>query len=180
MQFEVQEQTRHPRSTVFAAHRDRIEDIARHLPDVEKIEIRSRSRHADGREVQIQLWTGSPSALPVMIRPLVPPALLQWRQETTWDPNAWTADWDIEVPGLGPAIVARGRHLYTDAPAGCRIELQGDFEFHPERVPQLAQVPAAAVPLVEKAVVRLIVPMIRRTGSAVAAFLDEISAGEKR
>jgi hypothetical protein len=153
-----------------------VEQIARLLSDVEKVEVRSRTRHADGREEQVQWWTGSPTALPMMIRPLVPPGLLQWRQRTTFDPNAWTADWEIEVPGLGPAIVARGRHVYHDEPEGCRIALTGDLEFHPERVPQLAQVPAAAVPLVEKAVVKLIVPMIQRTGPAVSQFLDEARA----
>jgi hypothetical protein len=177
MQFQVQDAVRHPRSAVFAAHRDRIEDIARHLSDVERIEVRGRARHADGREVQTQWWTGSTSALPVLVRPLVPPALLQWRQQTTWDATRWAADWEIEVAGIGPAIVARGRHLYLeDSPVGCRIDLTGDFEFHPERVPQLAQVPASAVPMVEKAVISLIVPMIKRTGAAVARFLDEEAA----
>ena len=84
---------------VFATHRDRIEDIARMLPDVERVEVRGRSRHADSRETQTQLWVGSPSALPAMIRPLVPPAMLQWQQQTVWDPAAWTAQWDIGSVG---------------------------------------------------------------------------------
>jgi hypothetical protein len=173
MRFEVREQTRYPRAIVFAAHRDRLEEIAAYLPDVEKVELRSRTRHAGGREVQHHWWTGSPSALPAVIRPMVPPALLQWRQTTTWDPATHTASWEIEVPGFGQAIVATGRNVYVEERGVCRIELEGDFEFHPERIPQLKAVPTAAVPLVEKGVVKLIVPMIERTGAAVARFLDD-------
>lgn len=173
MRFEVREDTRYPRSTVFAAHRDHLEDIIEFLPDVEKVELRSRSRHAGGREEHTHWWTGSPSSLPALLRPMVPPSLLQWRQITLWDPHTWTARWSIEVPGMKEAIVAQGVNRYVEEKGGCRIEIDGDFEFHPERIPQLSSIPSTAVPMVEKAVVSLIVPMIQRTGSAVAKWLDE-------
>ena len=173
MRFEVRETTKYPREVVFATHRDRLEDIARYLPDVEKIDLRGRSRHAGGREQQTHLWTGSPSALPLLFRPFVPPNLLVWQQVTTWDPSTWTATWAIEVPGLGQAIVANGTNVYVDHGGSCRIDLDGDFAFHPERVPQLAAIPSSMAPMIEKVVVGLIVPMIERTGSAVAKYLDE-------
>jgi hypothetical protein len=173
MRFEVHEDTRYPRSTVFAAHRDHVEDIVRFLPDVEKVELRSRARHAGGREEQTHWWTGSTQALPALLRPVVPPALLQWKQTTLWDPHTWTARWSIEVPGSAQAIVAEGTNTYVEEKGRCRIDVQGDFEFHPERVPQLSKIPASAIPMVEKAVVSIIVPMIERTGGAVAKWLEE-------
>lgn len=173
MRFEVQEKAKYLREMVFATHRDRLEDIARYLPDVERVELRSRSRHATGKEQQTHLWTGSPSALPLLIRPLVPPALLQWQQVTVWDTSTWTATWTIEVPGLGAAIAANGKNVYVADGTSCRIDLDGEFSFHPERVPQLASVPTSMVPMIEKLVVGLIVPMIERTGSAVAKYLDD-------
>ncbi|MEQ1503973.1 MAG: hypothetical protein ABMB14_17155 [Myxococcota bacterium] len=173
MRFEVRESARHARGVVFAAHRDELEAIARYLPDVEKVELRSRSKGARGLEEQVHWWTGSPSALPVFVRPMVPPHLLQWSQRTTWDPATHTASWTIEVPGLGPAVVAGGTNTYVDEGSTCGIGIVGDFAFHPERVPQLAGIPAAAVPMVERMVVKLIVPMIERTGAAVARYLDE-------
>lgn len=179
MRFEVEDHARFPRATVFAAHRDRLEDIVKFLPDVERVELRGRERHAGGKEVQHHHWTGSPAALPVLIRPLVPPALLQWRQVTTWDGANWRADWSIDVPGLGEAIAASGRHLYLEDGQHCRMELEGDFSFRPDRVPQLKQVPAAAVPMIEGVVVKIIVPMIQRTGEAVAKFLEQEAAGRR-
>lgn len=181
MRFDVREATRYPRAVVFAAHRDRVSDIVAYLPDVEKIEMRSRTVHAGGREEHVQWWTGSTSALPLLLRPVVPPAMLQWKQTTLWDPSDHTARWTIEVPGLGPAVDARGINRYVEAePGKCHIEIEGDFDFRPERVPQLAKIPSSAVPMVEKAVVAMILPMIERTGSAVARWLDEGGAEPPR
>lgn len=172
MRFEVRETTGHPRPRVWAAHRDRLEDIARLLPDVERVELRSRSRHAGGREEQQHRWTGRPAVLPATVRPFVPPHLLTWTQRTVWDPHTWTATWTIEVPALGPAVEASGRNVYLEEAGACVIALDGDFAFKPDQVPQLKGVPAAAVPMVEKLVVSMIVPLVRRSGEAVATWLS--------
>lgn len=173
MQFAVRETTHHPRSVVFAAHRDRLPEIVKHLEEVEKVELRSRSVHAGGREEQTHLWTGTSAALPPFVRPFVPAHLLAWKQKTIWEPYTWTATWEIEVLALGPAIEARGTNRYLEDGSGCAIEIEGDFAFRPDKVPQLAQIPANTVPMVEKAVVALIVPLVKRSGAAVARFLDE-------
>ena len=173
MRFEVRDTNRFPRPTVFAVHRDELEQIAASMPDVERVEVRGRSRHADGREEQITHWAGSPSALPALIRPMVPASMLQWRQTTLWDPRTYVATWTIDLPGLGGAVHATGSNRYLEAPGGTTIEVEGDFAFRPEVVPQLKSIPASAVPIVERAVVSMIVPMIERTGSAVAKYLDE-------
>jgi hypothetical protein len=145
----------------------------KYLDDVQSVELRSRAQHAGGREEQVHLWVGAPSALPAFVRPFVPPQLLTWKQKTLWDPFSWTATWEIDVLALGPAIEARGTNRYHEDGSGCVIEIEGDFSFRPGEVPQLAQVPASAVPMVEKAVVAMIVPLVKRTGAAVARFLDE-------
>lgn len=173
MQFDVRETTPHPRSVVFATHRDRLPDIVKYLDEVASVELRSRSLHAGGREEQVHLWVGTPAALPALIRPFVAPQLLTWKQKTVWDPFTWSATWEIDVLALGPAIEARGTNRYLEDGSGCTIEITGEFAFRPDKVPQLAQVPATAVPMVEKAVVALIVPLVKRTGTAVARFLDE-------
>ena len=179
MRFEVTETTPHARSVVFAAHRDRLPEIARYLDEVERVELRSHSRHAGGREEQTHLWVGTSQALPPLVRSFVPAALLQWKQRTIWEPWSHTATWEIDVLALGPAIEARGKNVYLEDGTGCRIGIEGEFLFRPEKVPQLAAVPPSAVPMVEKAVVALIVPLVKRSGAAVARFLDEEAAAQR-
>lgn len=173
MRFEVRETTGHPRPRVWAAHRDQLEEIVRLLPDVERVELRARSRHAGGREEQSHRWQGRPEVLPAAIRPFVPPHLLTWNQRTVWDPHTWTATWTIDVPALGPAVEAGGKNVYVEEQGLCVIALDGDFAFRPELVPQMKGIPAGAVPMVEKLVVSMIVPLVRRSGEAVARYLSE-------
>lgn len=179
MRFEVSETTSHPRSVVFAAHRDRVADIVRGLEEVDRVELRSRARHAGGREEHVHHWYGTAAALPALVRPFVPPHLLTWRQKTLWDPFHWTATWEIDLLALGPAVDVRGTNAYAEEGTGCRIDVAGDFVFRPDRVPQLAQIPASAVPMVEKAVVSLILPLVKRSGAAVARWLDEQASGQR-
>lgn len=176
MRFDVVEDTRHPRAVVFSAHKDRLIEIVPLLEDVDKVELRGRTLHADGREEQVHLWYGSPSVVPALVRPMVPAHLLQWRQKTVWDRRSWTATWEIDVPGLGGTVEASGRNVYVEADGRCRIEVTGDFAFRPDRVKELAAVPSSVVPMVEKVVVGLIVPLVQRTGVAVSRFLDEDEA----
>ena len=90
-----------------------------------------------------------------------------------WDPVGHVATWQIDVPGLGPAVEASGTNRYVDAGSGrCTIEIEGDFAFRPDAIPQLRSIPPSAVPMVERLVVSLIVPMIERTGVAVRQYLE--------
>lgn len=156
---------------MFRTHRDEIGGIAAHLPAVRSVELRSRTQHARGTLELVHRWYGTKSALPALIRPAVPQDLLVWDQRTVWDPAGWVADWTIDVFSVGGAVVCDGRNTYLEGRRGCVIEVRGDFAFRPERVPQLSGVPRAAVPVVERAVVSVIVPLIKQTGAAVAAYL---------
>lgn len=173
MQFAHTERTRHPRALVYRTHRDEIVAITSHLEAVKSVELRKRTVHAGGRLELTHRWQGTRAALPPLVRAMIPEELLVWSQRTTWDNHGWVADWVIEVHALGPALACSGRNAYFEEPdGGCRIEVTGDFAFRPDQVPQLAGVPAAAVPVVERAVVAMIVPLIKQSGAAVASYLD--------
>lgn len=174
MRFDVVETVRHGPEQVFLAHRDRLADTIVYLDDVERVECRSSTRHAGGAVEQVHLWYGSPSVLPLLVRPFVPPHLLQWRQRTWWDPVERMARWEIDVPGLGTVIESAGTNRYEAHDGGwTRLVIGGDFHFRPERLEALERsLPPAAGPMVEKIAVGLVVPMVQRTGAAVSRFLD--------
>jgi hypothetical protein len=174
MRFDVAETLAHPLDLVFSTHRDRLVETVPFLEEVERLECQSIVRHASGTVEQVHLWHGSPKVLPLLLRALVPAHLLQWRQHTFWDPAERVARWEIAVPGLGTAVESSGTNTYAAAGAGTRITIDGSFAFHPDRVEGLSQaIPASAVPIVERVVVGMIVPMVKRTGAAVAQLLDQ-------
>lgn len=172
MRFDVQDDAPFPRELVFRTHRDALPEIAPRMTEVERVERRGRAVTATGVITQTHRWVGHPSALPLLLRPLVPADMLRWEDESRWDPSTWTCSWRVTVPALGPMADITGTHTYTETPTGCRIALEGTFDFHPERVPQLT-LPPGAVPIVERFVVALIVPLVTKSGRAVVAYLQD-------
>lgn len=173
MKFNHRDPTRHPRERVFTTQRDRLLEVVPYLKGVERVSQLSRADLADG-VVQIRNeWTGSPSALPLLLRPLVPPQVLVWRDDTHWDPERWQATWSMEVPAMGPAASIVGVSRFEVDGAGSAVVVEGEFRFFPERLPQAPNMPPQMTPMFEKFVVGLIVPMVRDAGRAVARFLDD-------
>lgn len=173
MDFKVADDAPFPRERVYRTHRDDLLLLAPRLPEVERIQLRGRTVNADGTMVLRHEWTGKSSVLPLFLRPMVPAQMLRWEQEATWNPHTWSCAWQVRVPALGPMADIRGEQHYLPTDAGCRITLEGRFDFHPERVPQLPMPPGATA-FVERFVVALIVPLVQRSGRAVIDHLDEV------
>lgn len=180
MDFSHSERTAFARDLVYRTHRDDLAEVVHHLDAVARVELRSRAAHADGKLEQRYRWHGTKAALPMFVRPFVPEHLLVWEQRTTWDDIAMTANWTIEVPGLGEAIDCRGTNTYHDTDRGSRIDITGAFAFRPDRADEMKSIPASAVPMVERMVVTLVVPLIQRSGTAVATYLKASGAPEGR
>jgi hypothetical protein len=175
VRFDVVETVRHPPELVFRTHRDQLPETMALLEEVERVECREQTRHANGETEQVHLWYGSPKVLPVLLRPFVPAHLLQWRQRTWWDPVARVARWEIDVPGLGGAVESRGTNRYeAHDGAWTRLAVEGELRFRPERLEGLDRaMPPGTAPMVEQVAVGLIVPMVKRTGTAVSRFLAQ-------
>ncbi|MCA9566958.1 MAG: hypothetical protein KC656_03910 [Myxococcales bacterium] len=166
MRFEVQHDAPYPRERLFVAHRDRFPALVEHMPEVRSVSERSRAHHADGSVVVRNRWQGSKAAVPLLFRALVPEEVLVWEDETRFDMRTWTCTWTLTIPGLGPMADVAGVHRYLERGQGSRIELEGDFDFHPERAPQVT-LPPGSTPVIERMIVGLIVPLITRSGEAM-------------
>lgn len=176
MDFSHSERTVYPRPLVFRTHRDDLQAVVEHLDAVRRVEQRSHAAHADGQLEQVHRWYGTKAALPIYVRPFVPENLLVWTQRTLWNQERWVAEWQIEVPGLGESIDCRGTNTYHEDRRGSRIDVAGSFSFRPQRVEEMAQIPQSAVPMVERVVVSLVVPLIKQSGAAVVHYLERIGA----
>ncbi len=179
MRFTHSEPTRHPRPTVFAAHRDRLLEVVPFLDTVQAVQALSRADHADGTVVLRHRWTGTPNALPALLRPMIPPQALVWEDTTTWDKGAWEARWVITLPALGPVFEVKGTNRFLETPQGCTVEVEGDVALYPDRAAELGNIPPAMLPMIERFAIALVVPLIKQSGHAVAKVLDADPAARR-
>jgi hypothetical protein len=175
MKFDVEHRAPFPPERLFEAHRDAFPAIAQRLDEVKSVRERSRASGADGVVVVRNRWQGSRLALPLLFRPLVPEQVLVWEDESRFDRMTLTCTWRITIPGLGPMADVHGEHRYLPDDDGTRLVLDGTFDFRPERAPQMVLPPGAA-PIVERMVVGLIVPLLKKSGAAMSEHLAAVDA----
>lgn len=173
MQFNFMDEVPFPRDLVFTTHRDRLVEMVDYLPAVSAIE--SVERVVEGDVVRLlNRWTGSDDEVPGVIRPFLKTEYLTWLDRAVWDEGRWRVDWELELGVLPGAIEARGHSEYEDEGDDTVIHMSGEFIVHTDRIPALPSALAGrSKPTIEKFVVGLVEPNLRRTNEGLARFLEE-------
>ena len=173
MKFSLVDEIPHPRELVFSTHRDKLLELVQYLPNVSSVVPESRVIEGDIVRL-VNIWTGSSTDVPAVIRPLVKPEVLTWVDRATWDKGRWRCDWDIKLSALPDAVTARGFNTFLEEGGETIIQMNGEFVIHPDRVPGVpAFVARAAAPALEKFVVGLLQPNLRKSNQAVQQYIED-------
>lgn len=173
MKFSLVDEIPHPRELVFHTHRDKLQELVEYLPNVSSVV--TETRDVEGAVVKLlNIWTGTSDDVPAPLRSLIKPENLRWVDRAAWDEARWRCDWEITISALPEAVSARGFSTFLDEGGETVIQINGEFVVHPERVPGLPTfVAKAAAPALERFVIGLIQPNLRRSNQAVAQYLDD-------
>lgn len=173
MRFTITDELPYPLDQVFSVHRDKLEELVVYLPNVDAVE--TRVREVDGPIVRLENhWTGASSDVPAVIRPLFKSEYLTWVDRAEWNEATHTCKWNIQLNALPGAITARGENLFREEDGETIIDMTGEFIVHPERIPGLpAFVVKAAVPTLEKFIIGLLQPNLRKSNAAVVEYIDD-------
>jgi streptomycin 6-kinase len=121
-----------PRAVVFAAYRDRLQDMLAYLPNVRKIEVRSREE--EGNVVRlVNFWQGG-GEIPAAARAFVSEAMLSWLDYATWDAAAFTCAWRIEPGAMTEAITCKGLNTFAEVDGGTVMEIRGELVIDPKKL----------------------------------------------
>lgn len=173
MKFSLTDEIPFPRDIVFATHRDKLLELVPYLPNVKSVVVRSRAVE-DGVIKLVNVWTGTTDDVPTVIRSLIKPDMLTWVDTATWDEGRWRTDWDIDITALAGAVTARGYNTFREEDGETVLHMQGEFTIHPEKVPGVPGfVARAAAPTLERFVVGLLEPNLRKTNQAVRRYIED-------
>jgi hypothetical protein len=173
MKFSLVDEIPHPRTLVFATHRDRLLELIPYMPNVRSVVTEERVE--DGPRVSlVNKWTGEHTDIPAPLRAFVKPELLTWTDRATWDQEHWTCTWSITLDAVAEAITARGHNTFLDEGPDTVVQMNGEFVVHPDRIKGIpAFVARSAAPTLERFVVGLLQPNLRRSNAAVRQFIDD-------
>ena len=75
---------------------------------------------------------------------------------------------------MAEAITARGHNTFLDEGPDTVVQMNGEFVVHPERIKGIpAFVARSAAPTLERFVVGLLQPNLRRSNAAVRQYIDD-------
>jgi hypothetical protein len=175
MKFSLVDEIPHPRELVFTTHRDKLPELVPYLGQVKSIEVESRTE--EGPVVRlVNRWTASDSDVPAPIRPLLKPERLTWLDKANWDMSRWRCDWEITLSALPEAVTARGSSSFLEEGAETIVQMSGEFLIHPDRVPGVPTfVAKAAAPALEKFIIGLLQPNLRKSNQAIQQYIEDHS-----
>ena len=171
--MKIRSETRlhHPIEKVFEAYRDRMAEVAAFLPDVESIEVISRTEE-DGKVILHNEWRADVD-IPAVATKFLKPEHLRWDDYATWDTGLRKCAWRIETRVFSDGFTCAGTTELTEDGDGTRIVLDGDISISLSGVPGVPGFLGKRIaPQVEKFVVALIAPNLEKTNEAIGRYLD--------
>jgi len=173
VRFTITDELPYPLDLVFETHRDRLEELVDYLPNIDNVETRSRTEENGVVKLE-NLWTAAESDIPAPLRPLLKSEYLTWLDRAEWDENTHRCKWNIQLTVLPDAITAKGENSFREEDGETIIDMTGEFKVHPERIPGVpAFVAKRAAPALEKFIVGLLQPSLRKSNAAVVEYIDD-------
>ncbi len=118
-----------PRDRVFGAYRDHLVDLVPFLPNIRRIEVKSRTEHGDVCDF-VNVWHGG-GDIPGVARAFLSEDMLAWTDYATWNAADFTCAWRTQTHSFKDAVKAAGNTRYVEVDGGTRIEIRGSIEIDP-------------------------------------------------
>ena len=113
------------RDLVFETYRDRLPELVEFMPNVRRIEVKSREEKGGVVEV-VNVWHGG-GEIPAAARVVLTESMLSWTDYATWDAPTHTCSWRIETHSFKGAVRCQGSNRFLASGAATLIEIRGQL-----------------------------------------------------
>lgn len=161
-----------PRPLVYATYRDKLVELVPYLPNVQRIEVKSR-REKGGLIQFVNEWHGG-GEIPVVARAVLSEAMLSWTDLATWNESEFTTEWHIKTHAFTEAVRCAGVHRFKEADGGTLIETRGELAIDPKQIKGVPQLFAGTVAhTVEDFLSNKIGPNLLQVSEGVRRYLEQ-------
>ncbi len=171
MQLRADAKLPFPRPKVFAAYRDKLVDLLPYLPNVRKIEVKSRDE--SGKIVKLyNVWHGG-GEIPAAARAVLSEAMLTWDDRATWNEEDFTTDWVIKTHAFSEAIQCEGKNRYVEEGGNTILEIRGVLEIDAKKIRGVPRFLAGKIgKTVEEFMIGKIQPNLVETVKGLQKYLE--------
>ena len=162
-----------PRSLVYATYRDKLVELVPYLPNVQRIEVKSR-REEGGLIHFVNEWHGG-GEIPVVARAVLSEAMLSWTDLATWNESEFTTEWHVKTHAFTEAVRCVGVHRFKEADDSVTlIESRGELAIDTKQIKGVPQLLAGAVgSTIEDFLSKKIGPNLLQVSEGVRHYLEQ-------
>jgi hypothetical protein len=159
------------RPVVFAAYRDHLVDLVEFLPNIRRIEV--KSRRESGKSVElVNEWHGG-GEIPAAARAVLSENMLSWTDYASWNEDDWTCSWRIETHSFTEAVSCSGKNHFLEAGGGTRLEIRGELSIDGKKIKAVPRLLAGTLSkAVEDILVKRITPNLLSVSEGLQKYLE--------
>jgi hypothetical protein len=171
MEIRSESRIAYPRDQVYRAYRDRLPEIAKYIPDIREIVVRSREETPRGPRLHNE-WIAD-REVPSFAQAILKPEHLRWDDLAEWHDDERYVAWTLKTRAFTDAVRCSGRNTFLEDGGGTRVLLTGDLTIDLKEIPGVPSFLAKRIaPQVEKFIVSLVTPNLERVNASIERFLD--------
>ncbi|MBK9000490.1 MAG: hypothetical protein IPM35_32625 [Myxococcales bacterium] len=162
----------YPRPLVFATYRDHLVDLVEFLPNIRRIEVKTRKDEGKRTEL-LNEWHGG-GEIPAAARAFLSESMLSWSDYASWNEDDWTCSWRIETHAFTEAVSCAGKNHFVESDGKTRLEIRGELVIDGAKlkgVPKLLSKRVASA--VEDILVKKITPNLLSVSDGLRQYLEQ-------
>lgn len=172
MQLSADSTLSFPRPLVFSTYRDKLVELVEFLPNIRRIEVKSRTETDDRTEI-VNAWHGG-GEIPAAARVVLSESMLAWTDYATWDERSFTCRWRIETNSFKDAVDCRGENRFVEEDGGTRLEVRGKLEIDASKIKGVPKLLGKGVSkTVEEFLIRKITPNLISVSDGLRRYLEK-------
>jgi hypothetical protein len=179
MRIDVRQDMSHPLEKVYTTMRDDLPGIAAFLSGVESIETTEREEFGPGRVRLLNVWQANKENVPKVVRSFVTSNMLRWKDHAEWNDEDHSVRWRFETFQFDKLFECSGGNRFEELPAGgTRMNIQGDLQIFPERIPGVPRFLARRIkPKIEEFIMKMVGSNLSDLARGLQEFLDQHGGG---
>lgn len=167
-----------PAFEVYTLVKDKLPEIAKYLPNVEKIEKLSNKTLGSGKTEIINHWYAQVE-LPTLVKKFLSKELLSWKDKAVWDDTKMCVSYELESFIANNLFEAKGTNYFKACETGkSELLVTCSVQIHAENIPGVPKLMVRSVlPLIEKVIEKMLQPNLTSLGQGLKAFLADNPRG---
>lgn len=171
----------YPVDLVFKIFRDRLEEYPKYCSNLVSVKVKERKELDAHRVLTKAEWRGA-GHIPLVVRAILRPEMIKWKDECIWDEKKYRWDWKIEPFYFKEFVKCSGSWKLTkEGKDKTKIELDGIFSVYIPHFPGVPdRVAQGAGGIIEKFIMRYLEPNLKENNKTVRKILEKEYSKKKR